>query len=495
MIFRPGDEQGAVFWVINGSLEVESPDGAIRVIQEGSSLGSFPRPPSFDPSTPRTRQPMHLSPTPAPKWTETCRATNLTDLVLLTLAQWEVILQSDPYCFVSKVSSFLEDLPMFSILSQAQIDILSKIARYQVFESGQIVFQQGSEGEDVYLIKTGFVRVLRDTRLEESDRNRLNHVARDNQNLDEDIAHVVTPRFAGDRPKCKAPPSFLERIPPSPMTGSGHLYSDATGSEVSPLNKKRGLGGVGATSTSDKLSSRVRQMEIRSLTGVGALSTKRLGGGLTPRATEQGDKEVAGSSTISLPPLDLTRLKKPPQLIASQELNRINNSTLYSPRSPRKLDSSPSVLIELANLGSGHIFGDIRSNSLHALITQSKMTSSPQPTPTRPFSAVCDTRVETFEIRKIDALSKIGPDIEFLWLPDGGEATSARPSAAPERSKGVGKSKALQLSTMESMGRGSFITPVVRQTKVDVKILEDVERKMKWENYKKKILLMVYEDI
>jgi CRP-like cAMP-binding protein len=489
IIFKAGEQQAGVFWVINGALEVESQDGLIRrVIPEGSSLGFFPKPPSFDPSTPRTRQAMNLSPTNIPYWTETCRATCQSDVVLLTLAQWNQILQQDPFCFVDSVSSFIEDLPMFSILSSAQINTISKLSRYQEFEPGQIIFQQGSEGEDVYLIKRGFVRVLRDTRLEDSDRKRLNRTTRENKDLEQDIGQMITPRFPGDKPRVKAPPPFLERIPPSPVSSPGQMYAKSAGKEdhsnnQEPRGPPRGL------SATEKLSMRIRQVEVRTIGDIGSLSTKRLGGGLTPRTTEPGlgTTDETGPSMFSLPPLDLSRINKLPNksLFQFQE-NQINNSTLYSPRSPRKLDSNPFVLVELANLGSGRVFGDTRSYNLDTLEAQPKpaIHSGSQPVPIRPFSAVADTRVETFEIRKADALNKLGADIEFLWLPDG--ETTTQPSGA-DHSPPMAKSRG-------SMRRGSFILPLAKQTKVDVKIRDELERKMKWESYKKKIIKQVYED-
>lgn len=80
IVFRPGEQQACVFFVLSGSLDVEE-NGSVRTIRDGMSLGSFPEPPSYDPFTPRTRQPLHLSPLPLTQWTGACRANTPTDLV------------------------------------------------------------------------------------------------------------------------------------------------------------------------------------------------------------------------------------------------------------------------------------------------------------------------------------------------------------------------------------------------------------------------------
>ena len=496
IVFRAGENQACVFFVLTGSLEVESQDGSVRVINEGQSLGSFPEPPSYNQSTPRTRQPLHLSPLSTPLWTETCQTTEqTTELVVLSLAQWSAIVTNDPFCYAHRVASFLEDLPVFSILSRAQIETLAKIVRFSVFRPGSIVFQQGSEGEEIFVIKSGFVRVVRDCHLEDKDRQRFNTAFKDNLDLEDDIMKLATPRSKGDRPKSKLPPSFLDRVPPSPV-GAGSISGPQISNDSGP-SSRTSVGKKGSLSASEKLAARIRDVEVRSLSGAGSLSSKRLGGGLTPRDTEQGtpddDKEPG---TISLPPLDFSKIGKTSRAAPPVIRNEINNSTLYSPKSPKTLDRNPFVLIELANLGSGRIFGDTRSYSIHSPPepkTRLSALTGQVPIPTRPFSAVCDTSVEAFQISKSDALSKIGPDIEFLWLPDGGETSSAQPSAEADHNI-IGKSKMMSSNSFSSLRRGSFITPVVKQTRADVIVKDDLQKKIQWEKYKKNIIRTVFED-
>src|SRR5204863_2186048 len=55
----------------------------------------------------------------------------------------------------------LRNLPLFSELSDAQIDIVRKKATLKSYKAGQIICDEHDRSEDVYLIRSGLVKIVR----------------------------------------------------------------------------------------------------------------------------------------------------------------------------------------------------------------------------------------------------------------------------------------------------------------------------------------------
>ncbi len=68
-------------------------------------------------------------------------------------------------CVCVQLALFLEDLPLFSQLTRTQLLELSRVLRFKQIPAGSLVYRQGSEGDDVYVIRRGYVRLLREVQV------------------------------------------------------------------------------------------------------------------------------------------------------------------------------------------------------------------------------------------------------------------------------------------------------------------------------------------
>lgn len=462
VLVSSGSHRNCVYWVIHGELEVTASDGSVRILSEGSSLGVLPDMPSFDPLTPRTRQSLHVVASTPTLWEDTARARGQADLVSLDFTQWSNICSLDPFTDARKVSSFLLDLPMFAILSSEEAHQLARIIRCLQIPPGSIIFQQESEGDAVFLIKSGFVRVVRDVLIEDADRLRINKLTKKCADLDCDINSNMSPRSKVIGSKHKKPPAYLERVPPSPLInqhGLGEVH-------ISGSQTHRPMG------SSERINARIDQVDGRSSLKVGSASLKLLGG-----------------EAMDLPPLDFSRLHKDSHKHTQgiQPDNKINNQTLYSPRTPRSMDKNDSgkTMVELASIGPGRVFGDVRSYGLE-LPPRAIGSSGSAPIHIRQVSAVADTTVQAFQICRCDA-SKVGGAIDFLWIPE-----VEAPPSVKDAAKSLLKPKTIS-SLLERKGQ-SFALPALKPKKQDTAVRNDYESKLQWGLYKKKLLAQIYGD-
>lgn len=56
----------------------------------------------------------------------------------------------------------LKQIPFFSQLSQEDLTAIGQTVQMQYFGPGQVIFEQGDYGEEMYIIKRGKVEVVRD---------------------------------------------------------------------------------------------------------------------------------------------------------------------------------------------------------------------------------------------------------------------------------------------------------------------------------------------
>ena len=93
-----------------------------------------------------------------------------------------------------QVSLFLEDLPVFGPLDQSQLLGLARLVRTCKHEAGSTIFKQGCDCDDVRIIRTGFVRLLRDVDVDPTSRGRINQATRTLAATSRNIDALITPR-------------------------------------------------------------------------------------------------------------------------------------------------------------------------------------------------------------------------------------------------------------------------------------------------------------
>jgi CRP/FNR family transcriptional regulator len=61
-----------------------------------------------------------------------------------------------------ETASLLERTPMFAGLSSTELDELAKVAVPRSYESGQVIFREGDEGDTCFVIRSGAVKITRE---------------------------------------------------------------------------------------------------------------------------------------------------------------------------------------------------------------------------------------------------------------------------------------------------------------------------------------------
>ncbi len=72
-----------------------------------------------------------------------------------------MILKMEKHWDARLVASFLEDLSTFSCLNRAQLHTLARQVRGQSYPSDSVIYRQRSDGDDLFLVRTGYVRILK----------------------------------------------------------------------------------------------------------------------------------------------------------------------------------------------------------------------------------------------------------------------------------------------------------------------------------------------
>jgi hypothetical protein len=92
-----------------------------------------------------------------------------------------------------QVAAFLEDIPMFGHMSSSQILSLARMSRIMTARAGTVIFRQGSDGDDVYVLRRGYVRLLREVKMQSSHKQRFNSLTHSMLGLRETL-EVLSPR-------------------------------------------------------------------------------------------------------------------------------------------------------------------------------------------------------------------------------------------------------------------------------------------------------------
>eukprot|EP00195_Chlamydomonas_chlamydogama_P012546 CAMPEP_0202915964 /NCGR_PEP_ID=MMETSP1392-20130828/67218_1 /ASSEMBLY_ACC=CAM_ASM_000868 /TAXON_ID=225041 /ORGANISM="Chlamydomonas chlamydogama, Strain SAG 11-48b" /LENGTH=353 /DNA_ID=CAMNT_0049608189 /DNA_START=47 /DNA_END=1105 /DNA_ORIENTATION=+ len=192
-----GQVTTCVYFVLSGGICTEGPDGSVVAeLGEGQSLGEFTEPTGIDPMTPRTRQGLGGRQHSPARWLVGATAVGPTECAVVTQQQWTYITREEPRWDARKVCSFLEDVPMFGLLSTEELLQLARLVRTCVWPAGSLIYRQNSEGEDLYLIRSGFVRTLRNLAVDSPSRERLNSMTGEIGRLSSTLDTLMSPRRA-----------------------------------------------------------------------------------------------------------------------------------------------------------------------------------------------------------------------------------------------------------------------------------------------------------
>ena len=83
---------------------------------------------------------------------------------------------------------------MFGTLKKDQLMTLSRLARTSSFASGSAIYKQGSETDDLFIIRTGFVRLLREVKVDGDSRGRINRATKAVSMTSQSLDAIVSPR-------------------------------------------------------------------------------------------------------------------------------------------------------------------------------------------------------------------------------------------------------------------------------------------------------------
>ncbi|KAG2447688.1 hypothetical protein HYH02_007148 [Chlamydomonas schloesseri] len=110
------------------------------------------------------------------RWSCTAVAVARTECVAIGIRQLCEVLASEAWDVEALVDS-LEELPMFAPLSTYELRQLARLLRVQVLPGGSVVYKQGTVGNDLFIIRSGYVRLLKQVTLDDNVRQRLNRMS------------------------------------------------------------------------------------------------------------------------------------------------------------------------------------------------------------------------------------------------------------------------------------------------------------------------------
>src|SRR3954462_13556163 len=61
-----------------------------------------------------------------------------------------------------ETARLLERSPMFAGLSAAELEELAKVAAPRTYESGQVIFREGDDGDTCFVVRSGAVKITRE---------------------------------------------------------------------------------------------------------------------------------------------------------------------------------------------------------------------------------------------------------------------------------------------------------------------------------------------
>eukprot|EP00198_Chlamydomonas_reinhardtii_P006080 XP_001695416.1 predicted protein [Chlamydomonas reinhardtii] len=110
------------------------------------------------------------------RWSCSAVAVTRVECVAIGMRQLCEVLASEAWDVDALVDS-LEELPMFAPLSTYELRQLARLLRVQVLPGGSVVYKQGTVGNDLYIIRSGYVRLLKQVTLDDNVRQRLNRMS------------------------------------------------------------------------------------------------------------------------------------------------------------------------------------------------------------------------------------------------------------------------------------------------------------------------------
>lgn len=166
--------------------------GSKVVLRAGQSLGSLYTPtPTLDTHTPRTRQWGTL---PAfPRWDVNAWARGSVECAAISQAAWAAIAAQHQHWDAREVAAFLEDVTLFGALSSAQLLQLGRQVREVEVAPGALVFRQGSDSTDAYVVRSGHVRLLRELRVSGEVTGRMNELTNTMAHIKGQLERLCTP--------------------------------------------------------------------------------------------------------------------------------------------------------------------------------------------------------------------------------------------------------------------------------------------------------------
>ncbi|GAX77969.1 hypothetical protein CEUSTIGMA_g5411.t1 [Chlamydomonas eustigma] len=425
-ISLPGQPMSCVYFVLEGQVEaIERSSGLKTVFHDGQSLGAFLEPPSIDPKTPRTRQALKLPEVQRPRvWTVSAVATAAnTECAVVTQEQWGQVIASEPHWDARKVASFLEDMPVFGPLNKAQLLVMARQCSSRSFSAGSVIYKQGSEDtEDLHIVRSGTVRLVRGVVFDNHATARINHVTSTMIAATEKLDALVSPKrelhhplkietldmsFLTPSNKEEAGDSLLAPAMPSgAVTARGRL--EASSSQCSAADE------LNATASSSELPPIESPTRHSKRPPASARNPS-----VQPPATAR-NPSVQGSAVITSQRPHGSNKGLSPVLLKP-----------FASHSPMYLaTNSGQVLVELGSLCSGRTFG---------ACPHGQRQSS---------SAVAETNVMVLLISRSDVKTHMANQLASLW------------------NQPVGPT--------------------------DAALRSNLEKKMKWELYKKKIMQEVF---
>ncbi|KXZ44827.1 hypothetical protein GPECTOR_61g780 [Gonium pectorale] len=110
------------------------------------------------------------------RWRCTAVAVSRVECLAVDMQQLQSVLCSEPWD-VEELVSDLEELPVFAPLGPAELRQLARMLRLQTHPGGTVVYKQGTVGNDLFIIRSGYVRLLQRVALEERDAAALRSMA------------------------------------------------------------------------------------------------------------------------------------------------------------------------------------------------------------------------------------------------------------------------------------------------------------------------------
>ncbi|KAG2430275.1 hypothetical protein HXX76_010370 [Chlamydomonas incerta] len=110
------------------------------------------------------------------RWSCSAVAVTRVECAAIGIRQLCEVLASEAWDVEALVDS-LEELPMFAPLSTFELRQLARLLRVQVLPGGSVVYKQGTVGNDLFIIRSGYVRLLKQVALDDNVRQRLNRMS------------------------------------------------------------------------------------------------------------------------------------------------------------------------------------------------------------------------------------------------------------------------------------------------------------------------------